>query len=166
MSREGGDEREEHRDPTTGRFTPGRSANPSGRPKGIVAVAKAKNLRDLVLLAAERHGQKIDPKSEDGVAAYLEWLAATEPRSFSSLLGKILPLMPVKLALPPIEKPADLVAASSAIAKAVSEGELSPNEASAISHVVDGVSKSLEIHVLAERLDRLEEQMAKKDERR
>jgi hypothetical protein len=53
MSREGGDEREDHRDPTTGRFTPGRSPNPSGRPKGIVAVAKAKNLRDLVLLAAE-----------------------------------------------------------------------------------------------------------------
>jgi hypothetical protein len=82
------------------------------------------------------------------------------------LLGKILPLMPVKLTLPPIEKPADLVAASSAIAKAVSEGELSPNEASAISHVVEGVSKSLEIHVLAQRLDWLEERLAKKDERR
>jgi hypothetical protein len=53
----------------------------------------------LVLLAAERHQQKIDPKSEDGVAAYLEWLAANEPRSFSSLLGKILPLMPVNLTL-------------------------------------------------------------------
>jgi hypothetical protein len=166
MSREGGDEREEHRDPTTGRFTPGRSANPSGRPKGIVAVAKAKNLRDLVLLAAERHGQKIDPKSEDGVAAYLEWLAANEPRSFSSLLGKILPLMPVKLTLPSIEKPSDLVAASSAIAKAVSEGELAPQEASAISHVVDGVAKSLEIHVLSERLDRLEERLDQKGNRR
>jgi hypothetical protein len=116
--------------------------------------------------AAERHGQKIDPKSEDGVAAYLEWLATNEPRSFASLLAKILPLMPVKLSLPPIEKPADLVAASSAIAKAVSEGELSPNEASAISHVVDGVAKSLEVHILAERLDRLEEHFAKKGERR
>jgi hypothetical protein len=156
----------EKRDPKTGRFKPGRSFNPAGRPKGIVAVAKAKNLRDLVLLAAERHEQKIDPKSEDGVAAYLEWLAANEPRSFSSLLGKILPLMPVKLTLPPIEKPSDLVAASSAIAKAVSEGELAPNEAAAISHVVDGVAKSLEIHVLAERLDRLEERLDQKGNRR
>jgi hypothetical protein len=156
----------EKRDPKTGRFKPGRSFNPAGRPKGIVALSKAKNLRDLILLAAERHGQKIDPKSEDGIAAYLEWLAANEPRSFCGLLGKILPLMPVKLTLPAIQKPSDLVAASSAIAKAVSEGELAPNEAAAISHVVDGVAKSLEIHVLAERLDRLEERLNRKGNHR
>ena len=156
----------ETRDPTTGRFKPGRSFNPAGRPKGIVALSKAKNLRDLILLAAERHGQKIKPGSEDGVASYLEWLSEHEPRSFAGLLGKILPLMPVRLALPPIEKPTDLVAASSAIAKAVSEGELAPQEASAISHVVDGVAKSLEIHVLAERLDRLEERLNQKGNQR
>jgi hypothetical protein len=156
----------EKRDPKTGRFTPGRSFNPAGRPKGIVALSKAKNLRDLILLAAERHGQKIKPGSEDGVASYLEWLSEHEPRSFAGLLGKILPLMPVRLTLPPIEKPADLVAASSAIAKAVSEGELAPQEASAISHVVDGVAKSLEIHVLAERLDRLEERLNQKGNQR
>jgi hypothetical protein len=156
----------EKRDPKTGRFKPGRSFNPVGRPKGIVALSKAKNLRDLILLAAERHGQKLDPQSQDGVASYLEWLSENEPRSFAGLLGKILPLMPVRLTLPPIEKPADLVAASSAIAKAVSEGELAPQEASAISHVVDGVAKSLEIHVLAERLDRLEERLNQKGNQR
>jgi hypothetical protein len=43
---------------------------------------------------------------------------------------------------------------------------LSPNEALAISHVVDGVSKSLEIHVLGERLSWLEEHVAKKGELR
>ena len=156
----------EKRDPTTGRFKPGRSFNPAGRPKGIVALSKAKNLRDLILLAAERHGQKLDPQSQDGVASYLEWLSENERRSFAGLLGKILPLMPVRLTLPPIEKPADLVAASSAIAKAVSEDELAPQEASAISHVVDGVAKSLEIHVLAERLDRLEERLNQKGNQR
>jgi hypothetical protein len=151
----------------TGRWKPGaRSPNPSGRPRGSVTIAKSTNLRDQILAAAERQGLEVDPGSSDGITAYLKHLASTEPRSFAGLLGRVLPLMPAKITLPPIEKPADLVAAASAIAQAVSEGELAPQEASAISHVVDGVAKSLEIHVLAQRLDWLEERLANKGERR
>ena len=61
----------------------GKSGCPSGRPKGVVAVSRAKNLLDLILTAAEGQGQKIDPDSEEGVASYLERLSSKESRSFA-----------------------------------------------------------------------------------
>jgi hypothetical protein len=82
MSNEG-EQTPKGRDPKTGRYRKGESGCPSGRPKGVVAVSRAKNLRDLILTAAERRGQKIDPTSEDGVASYLEWLSSKELRSFA-----------------------------------------------------------------------------------
>ena len=162
------------RDPETGQFRKGESGCPSGRPKGVVAISRATNLRDLILaaagargkvLAAER-GLEIAPDSDQAIALYLEWLSANEPRSFSSLLAKILPLMPTKVALPEIKAPSDLVAASSAIAKAVSEGDLAPTEGSAIANIVGAVGKSIEIHVLEQRLAALEERLTEKGDRR
>jgi hypothetical protein len=117
------------------------------------------------VLAAER-GLEIVPDSDQAIAFYLEWLSANEPRSFSSLLAKILPLMPTKVALPDIKAPADLVAASSAIAKAVSEGGLTPSEGSAIANIVGTVSKSMEIHALEQRLAALEERVTENGDRR
>jgi hypothetical protein len=159
------DDNKPERDPKTGRWKPGaRSPNPAGRPKGSITVAKSQNLRDSILTAAEQRGREINPDARDGdgVAAYLKWLSETEPRAFSSLLGRILPLLPAKVALPPIEKPSDLVAASAAIAKAVSEGDLAPTEGSAISAIVQGVGRSMEINQLAARLDALEQRLAQK----
>lgn len=71
------------REPKTGRYSKGESGCPSGRPKGVVAVSRAKNLLDLILTAAEGQGQKIDPTSEEGVASYLERLSSKESRSFA-----------------------------------------------------------------------------------
>ena len=71
------------------------------------------------------------------MTAYLHSLAKKEPKSFTSLLGRVLPTMPVKVPLPVIEKPSDLVAATSAVAQAVSEGELAPHDASSISAVLE-----------------------------
>jgi hypothetical protein len=139
-----------------GRFLPGKSPNPAGRPVGSVRVEKAPNLRDIILRAADLQGRKISPEADDGVEAYLVHLSETEPRSFAGLLGKILPLMPVRLALPPISKPEDLVTAASEIAKAASEGEISTSDASALSNIVGAVGKSIEVHQLEQRLAALE----------
>jgi hypothetical protein len=154
------------RDKETGRFVKGQSGNVAGRPKGIVSVERSKNLRDQILAAAEMRGREIDPTAEDGVSAYLKDLAEKDHRAFSSLLGRILPLLPAKVALPPIEKPSDLVAASSAIAKAVSEGDLAPTEGSAIASIVGAVGKAIEIHQLEARLQALEDRLAQSERQR
>jgi hypothetical protein len=114
-----------------------------GRVKGSVHVPKSKNLRDAILDAAEQRGREIDPTSGvgDGIASYLKWLSEREPRSFAGLMGKLLPLTPTKVALPKIEKPEDLIAASSAIADAVASGDLAPTEGSALASIVQGVSQ-------------------------
>lgn len=111
-----------------GRFQPGVSGCPSGKP--AQPNHRNRHLRDAIIEAARRAGEDIDPNSSDGVTAYLHSLAKKEPKSFTSLLGRVLPTMPVKVPLPVIEKPADLVAATSAVATAVSEGELSTSDAS------------------------------------
>lgn len=67
-----------------------------------------------------------------------------------------MPLMPVRVPLPPIEKPAELIVASSEIARALSEGEISMRDASAISGVVANVGKTVEINELAQRIAALE----------
>jgi hypothetical protein len=142
------------------------SGNPAGPPKGHERVLKTRNLRDVILRAAELQGKKIDPKADDGIEAYLVYLSEHEPRSFAGLLGKILPLMPVKLALPPISKPEDLVAAAAEIAKAASEGEISTSDASALSNIVGAVGKSIEVHQLEARLQALEDRIGEKGDRR
>jgi hypothetical protein len=38
------------------------------------------------------HETGFDGKGKDGLAGYLRWLSMVEPRSFSSLLGKLVPL--------------------------------------------------------------------------
>ena len=94
--------------------------------------------------------------------SYLTHLAEKEPRAYASLLGRVLPLLPTPVALPPIEKPADLIAASSALAKAVSDGELAPTEGSAIANIVGAVGKAIELHALEARLQALEQRLDEK----
>jgi hypothetical protein len=47
-------------------------------------------LKEAILLAAANVGR--DGKGRDGLVGYLEKLARTEPRSFASLLGRVVPL--------------------------------------------------------------------------
>ena len=60
-----------------------------------------------------------------------------------------------------ITRASDLVKASSAVAQAVSEGELAPHDASSISAVLGGVAKAIELHEISERLAKLEAAAAK-----
>ena len=63
---------------------------------------------------------------------------------------------PVEIALPKI------VAAASAIVEAIAEGAVTPSEAAALSTAVSGVAKAVETYELADRLAKLEEQLAVK----
>ena len=48
-----------------------------------------KVLKEAILLAAEQYGE--NGKGKDGLTGYLRRLAGREPKSFATLLGKVLP---------------------------------------------------------------------------
>lgn len=60
-----------------------------GRPKGSTNKTTA-TLKEAILLAAEKVGE--DGKGKQGLTGYLIGLARSEPKAFSSLLGRVLPL--------------------------------------------------------------------------
>jgi hypothetical protein len=59
-----------------------------GRPKGSQNKTTGL-LKDAILLAAERAGNKL---GADGIASYLEHQAIENPGPFMALVGKVLPL--------------------------------------------------------------------------
>jgi hypothetical protein len=63
----------------------------------------------------------------------------------------------VAFELPKLLKPEDAIAATSALAAAVSAGEITPSEAAELAKVVGSFVQALELHDLAERIARLEE---------
>jgi hypothetical protein len=69
---------------------------------------------------------------------------------------------PVAIDMPRIERPADLVAAASSITTATVTGQITPQEGSDLVRLVEGTARAIEVHELAERIDRLEAQMASK----
>ena len=63
-------------------------------------------------------------------------------------LDRVLPLRkgrPVRFAMPPLDTPADLVAALGSVAKAVSIGELTPDEAAAIGSMLNAQVQAIEL---------------------
>lgn len=49
-------------------------------------------LKEAIILAAQQAGGKIYPDDEDGLVAYCRFLATEEPKAFSTLLGRVLPM--------------------------------------------------------------------------
>jgi len=84
-------------------FTPtDRRINRGGRPRGAVNKT-TRLLKDAILQAAEEMGE-MEPwihkgsgtlkwkKGKGGTLGYLKWLAANEPKAYSTLLGRVIPL--------------------------------------------------------------------------
>ena len=63
---------------------------------------------------------------------------------------------PVPFELPPLEKPADSVAAAAKIAAGVASGELTPSEAAELATVVEVYVRAIETKVFDERLAKVE----------
>lgn len=63
-----------------------------GRPKGSVNRTTAL-LKDAIIRAAELTGS--DKQGRDGLVGYCRFLAAEEPKAFTQLLGKVLPMQVV-----------------------------------------------------------------------
>jgi hypothetical protein len=128
-------------------FQKGQSGNPGGRPRG------SRNrmtilMQGLLAGRAEAIGQKLLELAENGdIAAIRICMDRLAPAGRDE---------PVDVGLPPIEKPADSVAAAQAIVTAVAAGDLTATEAAGLAKVIDVYVRAVETKGLDERLTKLE----------
>lgn len=118
-----------------GRFCKGRSGNPKGRPRGSVNGAT----RAALLL--------LDGEAEALTRKAVEMALAGDATALRLCLERIVGARrgrPVDLVLPPIASIADLAAAMAAIAAAAAEGLITPEEAVALSQMVESFARTLD----------------------
>lgn len=131
----------------SGRFKPGQSGNPAGKPRGS---------RNKATLAVE---ELLDGEAETITRKAIELAKAGDMTAIRLCMDRIAPPRkdrPVTFALPQLQAPADAVGAAAAIVLAVASGELTPWEAGDLSRVVDAYTRTLEARHLEARLARLE----------
>jgi hypothetical protein len=130
-----------------GRFQKGRSGNPNGRPKGS---------RNAATLACEA---LLDGQAEALTQKAIEMALAGDPVALRLCLDRIYPQRkdrPVTFTLPPITCARDAPEIISAIAAAVTSGDITPSEASEIAKLIDTYVKAFQTAELDERVARVE----------
>jgi hypothetical protein len=131
-----------------GRWLPGRSGNPGGRPKGA---------RHKATLAAQA---LLDGEAEALSRKVIELAMSGDATALKICLERILAPRkdrPIALALPQIGSAEDIPKATGAIVQAVASGELTPQEGQAIAGILEQHRRSLEIAEIETRLARLEQ---------
>ena len=134
-----------------GRFAPGVSGNPAGRPRG----ARHKTtLAALVLL--EDEADKLTRKAVD-------LALAGDVTALRLCLDRLVPPCreaPITLDLPRLETRADAPRVLSFLLAQVSRGELTPGEAEKLARLVSEYHKAVQLTEIEERMRRLEEALA------
>jgi hypothetical protein len=128
-------------------FQKGESGNPAGRPRGSRNRATLL-MESLLADDAEAIGRKAIEMAKQGDMAAIRLCMdrLSPPRK-----GE-----PVAFDLPPLDKPADSVAAVAKIAAAVAAGELTPSEAAERAKVIDVYVRAIETKAFDERLTKIE----------
>ena len=130
-----------------GRFQPGRSGNPAGRPKGA---------RNRTTIAVE---DILDGEADAIARKAIELALDGDTVALRLCLERIAPARKeraVRFDLPPIETAADAVKASAALVEAVAAGELTTGQAAELGKLVESFVKAIEVTDVVERLERLE----------
>jgi hypothetical protein len=128
-------------------FKKGESGNPAGRPVG----ARHKTLVALESLF-DNEGEALSRKA-------IELALAGDMTAVRVCLDRVLPPRkdrPISFHLPKLEKPADAMAAVSAIAEGVATGALTPGEAGELSKLVDVFTRTAEAVEFEARIAALE----------
>ncbi|CAJ0876661.1 hypothetical protein AMST5_02806 [freshwater sediment metagenome] len=130
-----------------GRFQPGQSGNPTGKPKGA---------RHKTTLLAEK---LMADDAEDVVKAVLTAAKTGDMTAARIVLDRLCPARrdnPVTFSLPQIETADDAAKAMGAILAAVAGGEISPSEGAEVARLLEGYVKTLETAEFERRLAALE----------
>jgi hypothetical protein len=141
---------------TKGRFKPGQSGNPAGKPRGA---------RNRTTLAVEA---LLDGDAETITEKAIELAKAGDMVAMRICMDRFMPPRKdrhVYFDLPKIEKASDAVTASASIVAAVSIGELTPCEAGDLIRIVEGYTRILQATEIEDRLARLEQAQAGRDAR-
>jgi hypothetical protein len=126
-------------------FQPGQSGNPNGRPHG----SRNKTTRAIEAL--------LDGEAESITRKAIELAKSGDGPALRLCLDRIAPARKdraVAFELPKLESAADAVKAASAIVEAVACGDLTPSEASELSRVVEGFTRTLEAVDFEARLEK------------
>ena len=128
-------------------FEKGESGNPAGRPRGARNRATLL-MQNLLAEDAEAIGRKAIEMAKQGDMAAI--------RLCMDRLAPARKGEPVACELPPLDKPADSVAAAATVVAAVAAGELTPSEGADLAKVIDVYVRAIETKAFDERLTKLE----------
>ena len=112
--------------------------------------------------------QLAEGEAEQVIQKVLEQALAGDVSSQKMILDRLWPQrkgQPVNVVMPPINTSQDLFAAIASIWTAIREGRLTPDEASALSVVIDHSIQAIELHDVTKRIAALEEARDKRDEK-
>jgi hypothetical protein len=104
--------------------------------------------------------QLAEGQAEQLIQKVLELAQAGDVACLRMILDRLWPLrkgQPVNVVMPPINTPQDVVSAIASIWTGIRDGRLTPEEASALSIVVDRSVQAIELHDITRRIAALEE---------
>ena len=128
-------------------FKPGVSGNPNGRPPGA-----RNHVANLAL-------RLMDTDAEAVILALIQIAKGGDVSAIKLVLERVAPLprnRPVSFVVPPIDTPADLGAAMTAVLHAVAAGELTPDEGVSVASLVETRRRTIETIELDARIAALE----------
>ncbi len=130
-----------------GRFKPGQSGNPAGKPRGT---------RNHVLEALDRIGNEA---AQDVLRQAVQAARGGDQRAAEMILSRVWPVRkgrPISLDLPAIQSPADIASAVSIVVAGVAEGRVTPDEGHTIASLLDLQRRAVETADLDARIAALE----------
>jgi len=133
---------------SSGRFRPGQSGNPAGRPVG--STSPSTRLRQAIAEHVPAIIESLVREARNGDVA-----------AASLLLSRVLPPVRPESVVTPIFDSGDMAGRAETIVGEALSGAISPTVANELIGALAAQAKIVEISVLAERLDALEERIGK-----
>lgn len=134
-----------------GRFQPGQSGNPAGRPKGS---------RHKAIVALET---LMGNAAEDVAAAVIKAAQEGDTAAARLVLDRVMPARkdaPISISLPPVDAVSDVVTAGEAVLRAVAAGQITPSEGALMMDLLERHRRLIETADLAVRVEVIEGKLA------